>query len=179
MKVRVDELPESGKVIHFHETESWFSSKMGSVEDERDITLISPVDANLEFRTTNNQIKLSGHLQTTVRLNCSRCLQDFALELDETIQSILLRSFSEDHPEEIDLRPQDLDTEFYDGLTVDVDLIVSENIFLALPQKPLCQPECRGLCSVCGADLNHESCRCEHKETGSVFETLQSLKIEN
>ncbi|MFP3869874.1 MAG: DUF177 domain-containing protein, partial [Syntrophobacteria bacterium] len=78
----------------------------------------------------------------------------------------------------LNLHPRDLDTEFYDGVTIDVDLIVAEQIFLALPQKPLCQPHCRGLCPGCGADLNYESCRCEKRETGSPFDVLLSLKIE-
>ena len=177
MKVRVDDLPEHGRVIHFHETEAWFSSRMSSAEGAQEITLVRPVHVNLELIPEREQLKLSGNLQTTARLACSRCLQDFVLGLDETIGVVLLRSLPEDAPEEIDLRPQDLDTEFYDGVTIDVDLIVAEQIFLALPQKPLCQPECRGLCSGCGADLNHESCRCEKRRTASAFEALQSLRI--
>jgi len=178
LKVRVDELPESGRVIHFQETEAWFSSWASSADDVREINLVCPVNVNLECIPEKNQVKLSGHLQTTVRLACSRCLQDYVLEVDENIGLVLLRFLPDDTPEEIDLRPQDLDTEFYDGMTIDVDLIVAEQIFLALPQQPLCRTECRGLCAGCGVDLNHEACRCEHKEVGSVFNVLGSLKIE-
>ena len=178
MKVRVDELPESGKVIHFHETAAWFSSRMNSAEDAREITLERPVSVDFKLVPEKDQVKLGGQMQTTVRLVCSRCLQNFVVELDENIELILLRFLPEDTPDEIDLRPQDLDTEFYDGVTIDLDLIVSEQIFLALPQQPICQSECRGLCSGCGADLNREACRCEKRETGSAFDVLQSLKIE-
>jgi uncharacterized protein len=175
----VDELPEYGKLIHFHQTEAWFSSRISSTEDALVVTLARPVNANLELIPEKGRVKLSGHLHTTARLGCSRCLQEFGLELDETMELVLLRFQPEDTPEEVDLRPQDLDTEFYDGVTIDVDLIVAEQIFLALPQKPLCQAECRGLCSGCGADLNNESCRCEQRATGSAFEALRSLKIEH
>ena len=178
MKVRVDELPEYGKVIHFHQTEAWFSSRVSSTEDARVITLARPVNANLELIPEKGRTKLSGHLHTTARLGCSRCLREFVLELEETIELVLLRFQPEDTPEEIDLRPQDLDTEFYDGVTIDVDLIVAEQIFLALPQKPLCQPDCQGLCSGCGADLNRETCKCEKKETTSAFDVLRSVKLE-
>jgi uncharacterized protein len=174
----VDELPESGRAIHFHETAAWFSNRLSSVEDVREITLFRPVDVKLELIPEKEQVKLRGNLQTTVRLACSRCLRDFVSELDESIELILLRSLPEDTPEEIDLRPQDLDTEFYDGVSIDVDLIVAEQIFLSLPQKPLCQPHCQGICPGCGADLNHKSCRCERKETGSVFEVLKSVRID-
>lgn len=174
----MDELPESGRVIHFHETESWLSSRMSSADDAREITLARPVIVDLELVPEAEHIKLSGRLQATVRVGCSRCLQDFVLELDETIPLTLLQPLAADTAEEIDLRPQDLNTAFFDGETIEVDLIVSEQIFLALPQRPVCQPDCQGLCSECGADLNRESCGCEKKEIGSAFDALRAVKIE-
>lgn len=171
----MDELPDSGRVIHFHKTEAWLASR---IEDAYEITLARPVNVDLEVIQEADRIKLSGRLQGAVRIPCSRCLQDFVLNLDESIDFTLLRPLSADAPAEIDLKPEDLDTEFFDGITIDVDLIVAEQIFLALPQKPLCGPDCQGLCSSCGADLNREGCRCEKQEEGSVFSALRSIKIE-
>jgi uncharacterized protein len=174
----VDELPDSGRVVHFHETDTWFSSKIRSGEDAGEITLAQPVNVDLELVPEAKQIKLNGQLQGAVRLRCSRCLQDYVLKLDEPIDLLLLHPLSADTPEEIDLRPEDLDTEFFDGVTIDVDLIVEEQIFLALPQQSLCQTDCQGLCSGCGADLNREACKCEKRETTSAFDVLQSVKLE-
>jgi uncharacterized protein len=173
----VDELPDSGRVVHFHETDTWFSSKIRSGEDAGEITLAQPVNVDLELVPEAKQIKLNGQLQGAVRLRCSRCLQDYVLKLDEPID-LLLHPLTADTPEEIDLRPEDLDTEFFDGVTIDVDLIVEEQIFLALPQQSLCQPDCQGLCSGCGADLNREACKCEKRETTSAFDVLRSVKLE-
>lgn len=178
MKVRVDELPDSGRVVHFHETDTWFSSKIRSGEDAGEITLAQPVNVDLELVPEAKQIKLNGQLQGAVRLRCSRCLQDYVLKLDEPIDLLLLHPLSADTPEEIDLRPEDLDKGFFDGVTIDVDLIVEEQIFLALPQQSLCQPDCQGLCSGCGADLNREACKCEKRETTSAFDVLRSVKLE-
>lgn len=178
MKVRVDELPDSGRVVHFHENEAWFSTRIRSGEDAGEITLARPINVDLELVPEAKQIKLNGQLQGAVRLRCSRCLQDYVLKLDEPIDLLLLHPLSADTPEEIDLRPEDLDTEFFDGVTIDVDLIVEEQIFLALPQQSLCQPDCQGLCSGCGADLNREACKCEKRETTSAFDVLRSVKLE-
>ncbi|UCG20755.1 MAG: DUF177 domain-containing protein [Deltaproteobacteria bacterium] len=175
MKVRVDELPDTGRVIHFHKTDAWLASM---TEDTREITLARPVEVDLELVPEADSIKLRGRLQGAVQIACSRCLQDFVLDLDETIDFTLLRPLSVDAPHEIDLRPEDLDTEFFDGVTIDVDFIVAEQIFLALPQKPLCQPNCVGLCSGCGAELKRESCRCEKIDKVSVFDALQFMKID-
>jgi uncharacterized protein len=174
----VDELPDSGRVMHFHETEAWFSARIRSGEDVDEITLARPINVDLELVPEAEQIKLNGQLQGAVRLRCSRCLQDYLLELDEPIDLLLLYPLPADTPEEIDLRPEDLDTEFFDGVTIDVDGVVTEQIFLALPQQPLCQPDCQGLCSGCGADLNREPCKCEKKETTSPFDVLRSVKLE-
>ena len=178
MKVRVDELPDSGREIHFHETEAWFSSRMGSAEDAGEISLASPVNFDLELVPEAEHIRLRGRLRATVRVACSRCLQKFVLELDESVPLMLLQPLAADTAEEIDLRPRDLNTAFFDGETIDVDLIVTEQIFLALPQRPLCQTDCRGLCSECGADLNRESCGCEKKKIGSAFDALRAVRIE-
>jgi uncharacterized protein len=171
----VDELPDTGRVIHFHKTDAWLASM---TEDAPEITLVRPVEADLELIREADSIKLRGHLQGALQVACSRCLQDFVLELDEIIDFTLVRSLSADAPYEIDLQPEDLDTEFFDGVTIDVDLIVAEQIFLALPQKPLCRAQCAGLCSGCGADLNREECKCEKIERVSVFHALQSVKID-
>ena len=175
MKVRVDELPDTGRVIHFHKTDAWLASMTG---DAPEITLVRPVEADLELIREADSIKLRGHLQGALQVACSRCLQDFVLELDEIIDFTLVRSLSADAPYEIDLQPEDLDTEFFDGVTIDVDLIVAEQIFLALPQKPLCRAQCAGLCSGCGADLNREECKCEKVERVSAFHALRSVKID-
>ena len=178
MKVRVDELPDSGRVVHFHETEAWFSSRIRSGEDAGEITLARPINVDLEVVPEAEQIKLNGQLQGAVRLRCSRCVQDYVLKLDEPIDLMLLHLLPADTPEEIGLRPEDLDTGFFDGVTIDVDLIVAEQVFLALPQQPLCQPDCQGLCSSCGADLNREACKCEKRETTSAFDVLRTVKLE-
>ena len=174
----MDELPDSGRVVHFHETEAWFSSRIRSGEDAGEITLARPINVDLEVVQEAEHIKLNGQLQGAVRLRCSRCVQDYVLKLDEPIDLMLLHPLPADTPEEIGLRPEDLDTGFFDGVTIDVDLIVAEQVFLALPQQPLCQPDCQGLCSGCGADLNREACKCEKRETTSAFDVLRTVKLE-
>jgi uncharacterized protein len=171
----VDEIPDTGRVIHLDKTDAWLAS---ITEATREIALARPLKVDLELIPEADSIKLRGRLQGAIRIACSRCLQDFVLELDETISLTLLRPLSVDAPHEIDLRPEDLDTEFFDGVTIDIDFIVAEQIFLALPQKPLCQPDCQGLCSGCGADLEREACQCEKVDKVSVFDALRSIKID-
>jgi len=78
--------------------------------------------------------------------------------------------------EEIELDAKDLDYEFFDGVVIDLDSLVIEQIFLALPVKILCSDRCRGLCPHCGTNLNEESCDCERKTGKSPFAALEAVK---
>jgi hypothetical protein len=49
-------------------------------------------------------------------------------------------------------------------------------VLLALPLKVICQSDCRGLCPSCGANLNHEECRCETHATDPRMAPLARLK---
>ena len=59
-----------------------------------------------------------------------------------------------------ELNDDDLDTSFYSEEKVVLEDLVSEQINLALPMRPLCSPDCKGLCLTCGTDLNRGSCTC-------------------
>jgi uncharacterized protein len=176
LKVRVDELPVAGRLFHFHRDVAWFREMMGSPDDCRDISLARPVHADLEIVPEGEQVKVSGRVKAAFLLLCSRCLREYTLEIDESLSLLLLKPRPEDTRAEVDLRPEDLDTEDFDGVTIDLDRIVGEEIVLALPQKGVCSPECRGLCAGCGADLNREPCTCPDQGKLSPFAALKILK---
>jgi uncharacterized metal-binding protein YceD (DUF177 family) len=49
----------------------------------------------------------------------------------------------------------------YKGKTIDLSTEIADALRLCLPMKPLCQTGCKGLCSHCGANLNHKTCDCQ------------------
>lgn len=58
---------------------------------------------------------------------------------------------------------------------IDLEPLLREYALLEIPIRPLCKPECKGLCPICGEDLNQVSCG--HASTGSdsPFAALKSL----
>jgi len=74
------------------------------------------------------------------------------------------------------LEKSDLDAYFYEEPSVPVLPIVEERIQLAVPMKPLCSAECRGLCPQCGAELNSGPCGCESETTDPRWEALKVLR---
>jgi uncharacterized protein len=59
---------------------------------------------------------------------------------------------------------------------IEVDQLVAEQIFLALPVKVLCREDCKGICPGCGANLNEEACLCKAGGTQSPFAKLKLIK---
>ncbi|HCA04531.1 MAG TPA: nucleic acid-binding protein [Ruminococcaceae bacterium] len=59
--------------------------------------------------------------------------------------------------------------------TIELDEVVISDILLALPQKFLCSPDCRGLCPKCGANLNNGDCGCDRREIDPRLAILKQL----
>ncbi len=62
-----------------------------------------------------------------------------------------------------------------DGDQLDLDELVLSDILLSLPTKILCNEDCKGLCPVCGKDLNIGNCECKKKQVDPRLEKLGEL----
>jgi uncharacterized protein len=60
---------------------------------------------------------------------------------------------------------------------VDIGPAVREALLLAAETFPLCTPECKGLCPVCGEDLNADACRCAVEQVDPRWGKLQNLEL--
>jgi uncharacterized protein len=78
--------------------------------------------------------------------------------------------------EEQELERKDLDVLFYDEPVVRLAPIAEERVQMALPMKPLCRPDCRGLCPGCGKDLNLGPCACAREGIDPRWEALRDLR---
>ena len=112
-----------------------------------------PIRYEINASLTGGMLLLRGRLETRVLLKCSRCLEEF--ERDLTVESFFSRKEVEAGEGKIDLT-EDL----------------REDIILTLPLKPLCTSECRGLCPICGRNLNRDKCDCAPAGEDSPFAGL-------
>jgi|SRR5690554_1018865 len=120
----------------------------------------------LDFQLTNadNLYVLQGKLTGPVGLVCSRCLKPVNYQLDVDVL------------EEFSSRPAvDDDVHRFQGEEIDLTQVLREIVLLALPVKPLCSPDCRGLCPHCGIDKNVESCECNPKSVDPRLAVLEKL----
>ena len=69
-----------------------------------------------------------------------------------------------------------MEVAYYDGIALDVDQMILEQIELAMPMKFVCREDCKGLCYKCGADLNEGACLCKGEETDSRLSALLEFR---
>jgi len=120
---------------------------------------------------------LGARLAWRGSLECSRCLAPYDFVHDERFSLLLYPRVAVASPE-LALAREDLDASFYDDPVVPVAPIVEERIQMAIPMKPLCREDCRGLCPRCGSDLNVSECSCVVEEVDPRWRALQLLKKE-
>jgi uncharacterized protein len=129
-------------------------------EIDRGVEAAEPVVGEIKLMRTNRGIVADARILTRVRQQCSRCLDDLTTQISAR--------FSEEYFPTVDLRtgqpiarPEGGDgfmlTEAHE---LDIAEPVRQAVLLAQPMKPLCRPDCRGLCPQCGQNLNLGQCAC-------------------
>lgn len=121
---------------------------------------IEPVDLQVTIHKDQARFRLVGTLSTVLELTCSRCLEFFPLPVTAVFDLRYLPQ-AENVGGEREVKGGDLSESFYRDDTIDLGQLMEEQFYLALPMKPLCRQECKGLCSNCGTNRNVASCDCQ------------------
>jgi uncharacterized protein len=74
---------------------------------------------------------------------------------------------------------EDLEAGWFRGPVIRLDDFFGEVIALTMPLQPLCNEDCRGICSHCGVDLAVTQCDCVDEQIDSPFAVLAKLKGES
>ena len=163
MKLSITDIPEEGLSVDIEE---------GEVAPD---FVVSPVRASLNILRNGTQVSVNGSMTANVRLRCSRCLKDFFREMSVPFD-VVYYPVDELHGEETyEVRTEELEMGFYADQEIDLPGLLSEQVMLNVPMKPLCSDKCRGICSRCGADLGTEACACVDQEGDPRFKVLKKL----
>lgn len=144
---------------------------------DEEIKLTHPIEGTIRLIHTTDGVLVSGQLHTAVELTCSRCLESFSTLIDFVLE--------EEFRPTVDIitgtKLPSLDGEdqatLIDGQhVIDLSEVIRQDILLALPPRPLCKPDCAGLCSQCGQNLNEGPCSCEQSLEDPRWEALRTLR---
>jgi len=123
--------------------------------------VVSPVELAFDVHKDRDRFRLVGAVQAGLELGCSRCLEPFSLAVDSPFDLRYLPASAMSTDPEREVADEDLDLSYYRDDRIDLDELLREQFYLALPMKPLCRHDCRGLCPQCGANLNTSACGCD------------------
>lgn len=87
----------------------------------------------------------------TLRLICDRCLKELNRDYSYEFEHIIVRSLNNSDNDDYIVAS---------GESVDLNEVALSDLLLKLPSKMLCKDDCKGLCMVCGCDLNESQCGC-------------------
>jgi uncharacterized protein len=128
--------------------------------DDEVYRLVAPVVLSAGVTRHRDQYRLAGTVSTTVELACVRCLESFQLPVHESFDVLYLPRVGQPGEVDKEIGDDDPSTAFYSEHVIDLGQLLQEQFYLAVPMKPLCREDCRGLCSICGINLNTGSCSC-------------------
>lgn len=140
--------------------------------------LEGPLQVEVKVSKAADKFLVEGTLEGKVRIRCDRCLEAFGMELKSAFNVYLVVRPSGRFEEDLELLEEDMEVEFLDGETIDLDHVIREQIYLSVPMKCLCRSDCRGLCSQCGANLNVAPCSCKSGLRHAAFSKLENLKLQ-
>lgn len=138
--------------------------------DAADPRLSGDVTVDVLLESTLDDIVVGGAVTVAWADVCCRCLRP----LSEPLHIAIQERYAPDDPS--GLRPVNPEAFPIANGQIDLAAMVREEVLLGPPDAPLCQPDCPGLCPVCGADLQAGSCDCSTQLRDERWAVLDQLK---
>ena len=132
--------------------------------------------AEIKVRSSGDRIFCDGSARMSTLLECSRCLIEYTSDLNVVFNEVYLPAPETFEEDEYELTLKASGSAYYSNDEIDFDGLITEQLLLALPMKPLCKEDCRGICSKCGEDLNNNLCGCKNDGIDPRWLPLKKLK---
>ena len=130
---------------------------------------VSPVKVKGEVRNRAGIVSLHARAAFVFSAPCDRCAAETRRDMLVPLEHVLVTHLDEEDTGEFIV---------VEGMRLDLTALVREDLLLALPAKFLCREDCKGLCPICGKNLNDGSCSCK-KPIDPRLEALRQLFKEN
>ena len=134
MRIDINRIPTEGLIL----TENFTPEALDLETDI--IKFRQPINARAVISKITNAVTVDLSLQGLMYTGCSRCLVEVVINLKKNVRL----NYPADNQEP--------------AIVLDPD--IREEIILDYPIKPLCRPDCKGLCPKCGKNLNEGGCSC-------------------
>lgn len=127
--------------------------------------VLEPMNLIGSLSRVSDILYLDAEVKGVIELECSRCLEKFPYVVDLEINEKLTND------------PENKDDEviFINDENLDINEIIENNVIINLPIQRLCREDCKGLCPMCGTNLNLSTCNCHEENIDPRLEKLKDL----
>ncbi len=140
-----------------------------------------PLSGQVEVLPQEDGCLARGRLTGEIVVPCDRCAEDAVVVIDHRFESFepfpgVTREGETEHDGETD----ELVIHVTENGDMEFDLggLLWEEFALCVPFKPLCRPDCRGVCPVCGQNRNEGDCDCAEERGDPRLAALRGLRVE-
>jgi uncharacterized protein len=147
------------------------------VLDDEHARLVEPPQVTGRLNRSGHDVRLQGQITARAEVDCDRCLKQVTVPIETTFDVTYVPASDYVATDAAELQAEDLGLSVYEDEAIDIDELVREQVLLTLPARALCVEECKGLCPVCGANRNDNSCECEPKETDPRWGALKDFRF--
>jgi uncharacterized protein len=120
----------------------------------------APLELDLRLESVMEGVLVTGTARASAKGECVRCLEPLDHEVDADFQEMFSYPDADDRGRVIaepgDDAEDDEDRQYIEDGLIDLEPLLRDAVVLALPMQPVCQDDCQGLCSECGARLTDD-----------------------
>ena len=160
------------------ELESIFNTDGSSYEFDYELSLShisvsgvnplkSPVKVKGVVKNNTGIVTLNAHVELIYSAVCDRCAEETEKTFNYDFSHNLIASLSNEDND---------DFLVVSDMRLDLDELIEEDVNLELPTKFLCNDDCKGICSMCGKNLNKDQCDCKKPIDPRLEGLLQFLE---
>lgn len=135
----------------------------------------SPLKVSV-YQDSRKALRIHGETDLTVEIPCDRCLDPVEVPLELRFDERVSRDVTESAEEQGEDEAPEAEAFEWDyliqGYNLDVDKLISGEALLNWPSRVLCREDCKGLCPVCGRNLNLGECGCDRRQLDPRMATV-------
>jgi uncharacterized protein len=172
------------ELSHIRQPETEFQKVVQPAEiatGGEDYRVTAPVELRMTIYKDHDRFRLVGTVKTVLELQCSRCLEPYVMPVDREFDLRYLPhgAAEPDDDEETEVEDDDVAITFYRDEVIDLNDLLREQFYLALPMKPLHAEDCKGICPQCGTNRNVAPCDCNPQWEDPRLAGLKTLLKRN
>lgn len=161
-------------IAELHHLVPELAAELGA-DDTEPAELSGPV----RLMRTGGDVLVQGHFEAQLVLPCVRCLTPVRVPLHVELEEVFSPTLDVITGQAIVPTEDDRALWIDEHHILDLHEVLRQNVLLAVPLRPLCRPDCRGLCPTCGQNLNDGPCSCRPEPDPRWARLTALLKAED